>query len=266
MKKFTFYFALTFLALLFLFPFLWMLVVSVKQPGTGIVISIPKKPTLYNFKAVLFQYKFYRFFFNSLIIALLSATFSTLFASLASYAFAKRRFFFKNTIYALFLSSMMVPGLLYVIPQFLVVYKLGWMNTYMGMVVPHLANVFGLFLLTQFVKEIPDSLIEAARIDGASEIYLWKNVILPLSLPIVATVFLLNFQFHWSNFLWQLIVAQDESMYTVPVGLAMFKSAHEEAYTLEMAASSLSILPIAFLFLLAQRYFIQGITQGAVKG
>ena len=266
MKRVFLYIFLTVLAFIFLFPFLWMLITSLKPPGTGLVLSLPEKPTLENFKLVLFQFRFYRFFLNSLIIATASAIVSTLFASLAAFAFAKKRFFMKNFLFALFLSSMMIPGLLYVVPQFLVVYKLRWMNTYWGMIVPHLANVFGLFLLTQFIKEIPDSLIEAARMDGASEFFVWKNIIVPLSLPVIATVFLLNFQFHWSNFLWQLIVAQDETMYTVPVGLAMFKSAHEEAYTLEMAASSLSIIPIGILFLFAQRYFIQGITQGALKG
>jgi multiple sugar transport system permease protein len=266
MRRAFLYLFLTTLAFIFLFPFLWMLLTSLKPQGTGLVLSLPKKPTLENFRLVLFKFKFYRFFLNSLIIATGSAFISTLFASLAAFAFAKRRFFMKNLLFALFLSSMMVPGLLYVVPQFLVIYKLRWVNTYWGMIVPHLANVFGLFLLTQFMREIPDSLLEAARIDGASEIFLWKNIIVPLSLPIIATVFLLNFQFHWSNFLWQLIVAQDETMYTVPVGLAMFKSAHEEAYTLEMAASSLSIIPIGILFLFAQRYFIQGITQGAIKG
>ncbi|HHF52994.1 MAG TPA: carbohydrate ABC transporter permease [candidate division WOR-3 bacterium] len=266
MKKFLWYFSVTLLAIIFMFPFVWMLLTALKEPGTALVLSLPKKLTLYNFKKVLFEFGFSRFFLNSLIVALSSATVSTLFASLAAFAFAKKSFFMKEYLFWLFISSMMVPGLLYVIPQFLIVYKLGWINTYWGMIVPHLANVFGLFLITQFMREIPDSLLESARIDGASEFKIWWRIMVPLALPIVATVFLLNFQFHWSNFLWQLIVAQSEKMYTVPVGLAMFKSAHEEAYTLEMAASSVSIVPISLLFIFAQRYFIEGITQGAVKG
>lgn len=254
------------LALFVLFPFFWMLLTALRPPGTALILRWPDRLTLSNFRAVLTQYNFGRYFLNSLIVAGVSATLSTAFAALAAYAFAKRTFPLRRPLFWLFLSSMMIPGLLYVVPQFILVARVGWINTYAGMIVPHLANVFGLFLLVQFMRGVPDSLLEAARIDGAGELWVFRSVIVPLSLPVIATVFLLNFQFHWSNFLWQLIVAQEERMYTLPVGLAMFKSAHEEAYTLEMAAASLSVLPIALLFLFAQRYFIQGLTQGAVKG
>ncbi len=259
------YFAVTLLLIICLFPFLWMLITSVKPEGEVLLISLPKKLTLENYKKVLFQYRFYKYFLNSLIVASVSAFVSTLFASLAGYAFAKKDFPLKNFIFWFFMSSMMVPGLLYVMPQFLIVYQFRWINRYEGMIVPHLANVFGMFLITQFLKDLPDSLLESARIDGASELTIFQKIVIPLALPIIATVFLLNFQFHWANFLWQLLVAQTESMYTVPVGLAMFKSAHEEAYALKMAASSISLIPIVVLFFLAQRYFIEGITQGALK-
>ena len=254
------------LLIVVLFPFVWMLYTAFKPPGTGLIFSLKTGFTLENFRKVLFEYNFLKYFKNSFIVAFFAATFSTLFAAMAAYAFAKKRFFLKDALFWTFIASMMVPGLLYVIPQFLVVYRFGWMNTYQGMIVPHLANVFGLFVLTQFAREVPDALLEAARIDGASDLKIFTSIMLPLMLPIVATVYLLNFQFHWSNFLWQLIVAQTDKMYTVPVGLAMFKNSHQEAYTLEMAASSLSIVPIGILFIFAQRYFIEGITQGAVKG
>ncbi len=265
-RWFWLYFAATLLVIVFLFPFLWMLLTAFKQEGYGLVFSLRVPYTLDNFRKVLFQFNFGRYFLNSLIIATASALFSTLFASLAAYAFAKGRFPLRRTLFVIFLSSMMVPGLLYLVPQFLIVYRLHWINTYWGMIVPHLANVFGLFLLTQFLREVPDSLLEAARMDGASELRIFGWIIVPLAMPIIATVFLLNFQFHWANFLWQLVVAQDQSMYTLPVGLAMFKGQHQEAYTLEMAAATLSVVPIAVLFVFAQRYFIEGITRGAVKG
>ena len=267
MKRHSFwkYFFITLLLVICLFPFLWMLITSFKPESEALLISLPSKITFENYKKILFEYKFYRYFVNSLIVATVSATFSTLFASLAAYAFAKKDFPLRNFLFWLFISSMMVPGLLYVIPQFLIVYQFQWINRYEGMIVPHLANVFGMFLITQFLKDVPDSLLESARIDGAPEYKVFFNIVVPLTLPIIATVFLLNFQFHWSNFLWQLLVAQTESMYTVPVGLAMFKSAHEEAYALKMAASTVSLLPIVILFFFAQRYFIEGITQGAVK-
>jgi len=259
------FFLLTFFLIVVMFPFFWMIVTSLKPEGEALIISLPKKLTLDNYKKIFLQYKFYRYFINSLIVATVSAFVSTILASLAGYAFAKKEFPLKNFLFWLFVSSMMVPGLLYVIPQFLIVYQFRWINRYEGMIIPHLANVFGMFLITQFLKDLPDSILESARIDGAPEYKIFLRIVVPLTMPIIATVFLLNFQFHWANFLWQLLVAQTESMYTVPVGLAMFKSAHEEAYALKMAASTVSLLPIVLLFFLAQRYFIEGITQGALK-
>jgi len=259
------YFVATFLLIICLFPFFWMLITSFKPEGEALLISLPKRITIDNYRKIFFQYRFYKYFINSFIVATTSALVSTLLASLAAYGFAKKEFPLKNFLFWFFISSMMVPGLLYVIPQFLIVYQFRWINRYEGMIVPHLANVFGMFLITQFLKDLPDSLLESARIDGASEIKIFVKIVIPLALPVVATVFLLNFQFHWANFLWQLLVAQTESMYTVPVGLAMFKSAHEEAYALKMAASTVSLLPIMVLFFIAQRYFIEGITQGALK-
>ncbi len=244
-----------------------MLITAIKPVGEGLSLRlIPTHPTLENFKRILTEYNFFRYFLNSLIVAFSAGLFSTLFAFLGAYAFAKRRFWGKRLLMGVFLSAMMVPGMVYLVPQFAIVNKLGWMNSYRAMVVPHLANIFGLFLLAQYIRTIPNSLIEAARVDGAGEFTIIRKIILPLSLPIVATVFLLGFQFHWNNFLWQLIVATDSKMYTVPVGLAMFRSAHEELYTLKMAAAAVSLVPISVIFLLAQRYFIRGLTEGAIKG
>ncbi len=266
-KRIFIYFFLTVFAIIILFPYYWMFITAFKPLAEGLTLSlIPRHPTLSNFIRILTSYNFGRYFLNSLIVAVSAATFSTLFATLAAFAFAKRDFVFKNGLFALFLSTLMIPGLMFMIPQFAIVYKLGWINTYKAMVIPHLANVFGLLLLTQFMKTIPDSLLDAARIDGASPYMIFWKIVVPLSLPIIATVFLLSFQFHWNNFLWQLIVATDEKMYTVPVGLAMFRSAHEELHTLKMAASCISIIPIATLFLFTQRYFVEGILKGALKG
>lgn len=266
MKRFVKYLLITLLLGVFLIPFIWMLLTALRLAGTALSMSISGPYTLRNLWVVITEFGFGKYFLNSIIIATLSATVSTFLASVGAYAFAKGSFPFKNFLFGLFLSSMMVPGLLYIVPQFVIVYKLRWLNTFQGMIVPHLANVFGLFLLTQFIRQIPDSLLESGRMDGATEFSIFVRIVAPISMPVIATVFLLNFQFHWSNFLWQLIVAQSESMYTIPVGLAMFKGQHEELYTLEMAAASLSVIPIGALFLFAQRYFIQGITKGAIKG
>jgi ABC-type glycerol-3-phosphate transport system permease component len=260
------YVALTISALIVLFPFAWMLVTAFKVPGTEFDPQLlPRTPTLENLRRVFTEFGFIRYFGNSSIVAVSSALFATLFASMAAYAFSFKNFIFKEKIFAVIIASMMVPGLIYVVPQFAIVKKLGWMNTYRAMVIPHLANVFGLFLLRQFMATIPRSLIDAAEIDGANDFQIYGRIVIPLSLPIVATLFLLTFQFHWSNFLWQLIVTNTEKLYTVPVGLAMFKQQHEELYTLKMAASAVSIVPISLIFVFAQRYFIEGITRGAIK-
>jgi ABC-type glycerol-3-phosphate transport system permease component len=266
-----------------LFPFVWMILTAITQPGHALDLRLlPERPTLSNFKAILTRYHFGTYFLNSLIVATFSASLSTLFASMAGYIFAKKEFIFKEPLYWLFISSLMIPGMMFMVPQFAIVFKLGQIellglgeilrkthvmgiNTYGAMIIPHLANVFGLILMRQFITTVPTSLLESASIDGASEAQLFKRIIIPLSLPVVATLFLLNFQFHWGNFLWQLIIVNRESLYTVPVGLAMFKGQYEESYTLKMAASCVSIVPISILFVFAQRTFIEGMTKGAVK-
>ena len=261
------YAALTAAALVVLFPFFWMIVTAFKMPGHAFSPEIlPSPATLDNLKRVFTEYGFLRYFMNSGIVSVSSAVFATLFAALAAYVFVFKDFPSKDRIFAVIVASMMVPGLMYVVPQFAIVKKLGWMNTYRAMVVPHLANAFGLFLLRQYMVTIPRSLIDAARIDGAGDLQVFGRIVVPLTLPVIATLFLLTFQFHWSNFLWQLIVANRESLYTVPVGLAMFKQQHEQLYTLKMAASAVSIVPISVIFIFAQKYFIEGVTRGAVKG
>ena len=261
------YAVLTLAAVVVLFPFFWMLVTAFKMPGHAFDPGIlPSPATLENFKKVFTEYGFIRYFMNSGIVAVSAGVLATLFAALAAYAFVFKEFRGRNKLFAVIIASMMVPGLMYVVPQFAIVNKLGWMNTYRAMVVPHLANAFGLFLLRQYMITIPKSLVDAARIDGASDFQVFGRIVVPLTLPVIATLFLLTFQFHWSNFLWQLIVANRESLYTVPVGLAMFKQQHEQLYTLKMAASAVSIIPISVIFVFAQKYFIEGVTRGAVKG
>jgi multiple sugar transport system permease protein len=203
---------------------------------------------------------------------------------MGGYAFAKKEFYLKKFLFYFFLASMLVPGMIYMVPQFALVYQLGELkflglgtlfkrlqiigfNTYGAMIIPHLANVFGLILLKQYIETIPDSLIEAAKIDGASEWQIFSRLILPLSLPIMVTLFLLVFIGQWSNFLWQLIVTTPSSpLRTLPVGLAYFRGQYAIYWEQMMAGAVFSILPIAFMFLFAQRYFIEGMTKGAVKG
>ena len=224
--------------------------------------------TLENFKRIVNnkQFPFGRFFLNSLIVATLSGILTVIICVLAGYAFAVKRFPFRDEIFNALLLSMMIPGMIYMVPQFALVVKFGWMNTYQGMIIPHLANVFGLLLLRQYVRTIPIDLFQAAKIDGASEFQIITKIVVPLCLPIMVTLFLLVFVGQWSNFLWQLIVnTPDSKLITLPVGLQYFKGQYGASWEAIMAGACFSIIPTAVLFLFAQKYFIEGLTQGAVK-
>jgi multiple sugar transport system permease protein len=277
MKKVILYIGLILSAILVMFPFVWMFATAFKIPGTALkfqlfphsIAEAHKMYTTANFSKVWHDMNFSKYFLHSLIVASSAAFFATLFAMLAGYAFAKKNFFGKEKLYYLLLSTMMIPGMMYMIPQFVIIVKMGWYNTYKAMIIPHLASVFGILLLRQFIETIPDSLIEAARIDGASELQIIRRVIIPLAFPVIITLFLMTFLFHWSNFLWQLVVTDpgmSANIRTLPVALALFQGPHGNEWELMMAASCFSIIPIAILFLFAQKFFIEGMTQGAVKG
>lgn len=224
--------------------------------------------TLENFKKIIYNedFPFLIYFLNSLVVASLAGVITVLLCTMAGYAFAKKDFIGREKLFAGLLSAMLIPGMIYMVPQFAIVLKLGWINSYQGMVIPHVANVFGLFLLRQHIKTIPDSLFQAARIDGAGEFHVFTTIVLPLSLPIMVTLFLLTFVGQWSNFLWQLIINTPDSPFiTLPVGLQLFKGQYAQDWEPIMAGACFSIIPIAILFLFAQRYFIEGMTIGAVK-
>ncbi|KAF0249445.1 MAG: carbohydrate ABC transporter membrane protein 2 CUT1 family [bacterium] len=224
--------------------------------------------TYRNFVEILFNrdFPFLKFFLNSLIVATFSGLFTVAFCTMAGYVFAKKAFLGKRVLWGVFLSTMLVPGLIFMLPQFAIVTKLGWINSYVGMIVPHLGNIFGLYLLRQYIETIPDSLFEAAKIDGASEWQLFTKVVVPLSIPIMLTLFLLVFVGQWSNFLWQYITNTPDSAYrTLPVGLALFKGQYDIRWEQMMAGACFSIIPITILFVIAQKFFVQGMTSGGVK-
>jgi ABC-type glycerol-3-phosphate transport system permease component len=224
--------------------------------------------TYQNFVEILFNrdFPFLKFFANSLIVATLAGLLTVILCTMGGYVFAKKNFVGKKVLWSIFLGTMLVPGLIFMLPQFAIVTKIGWINSYWGMVVPHVANIFGLYLLRQYIETIPDSLFEAAKIDGASEWQLFTKVVVPLSIPIMLTLFLLVFVGQWSNFLWQYITNTPDSAYrTLPVGLSLFKGQYDIRWEQMMAGACFSIIPITILFVIAQRFFVQGMTSGAVK-
>lgn len=254
-------------------PLVWMILTALKMPGKGFVLRfIPEAGeqlyTFQNFGAVLFDgdFPFYRFAINSLIVAAGCGIVTVTICAMAGYGFAKKRFLWRDQLFGVLIAAMLVPGLIYMVPQYALVLKFGWINTYTAMIIPHTANIFGLFLMRQHIRSVPDSLLEAARVDGAGELRTFRIIVIPLIMPVTITLFLLTFVGQWSNFLWQLIVNTPDSMrLTLPVALSYFQGQYQLEVERMMAGACFSIGPIALLFLVAQRYFVAGLTAGGIK-
>lgn len=267
------YICLLLLLALVQLPLFWMVLTALKKPGLGLKLQFVPSPgetmyTLQNFAQVLFDkdFPFLHYVLNSAIVATLAGILTVIICTLAGYGFARKQFPFRDRIFALLISMMLVPGLIFMVPQYAIVLKLGWINAYAGMIVPHTANIFGLFLLRQHIRSLPDSLFEAAVVDGAGEIRSFMTIAVPLCAPVLITLFLLTFVGQWSNFLWQLIVNTPDSPHiTLPVGLSYFQGQWSTQWERMMAGACFSILPITILFIFAQRFFITGLTAGAVK-
>lgn len=257
-----------------LLPLFWMFVTALKKEGMGLSTQVLPQAafselyTWQNFSAILADpdFPFFRFLANSTMVAGWTALISTGICFMSAYAFARKSFPGKELLYGLLMASMMVPGMIFMVPQFALITEFGWMNTWQALVVPHTANVFGIFLLRQSVERIPRSLFEAAEVDGASDWQTMRLVVLPLASPVLVTLVLLTFLGQWSNFLWQLIVNTPDSPWiTLPVGISLFKGQYSIAWEKMMAASVISVLPVLLLFLFLQRFIISGLTQGGVK-
>ncbi len=263
------YLGLLVAVVLTLIPFVWMLLGSVKtqpelirRPPTW----LPETFTWDNFTAWFTRLDFGTFFFNSVVVALFTVLGTLVFCSLVGYALAKLDFPGKRTLFGLVLVTLMIPGVVTFIPLFVVVSKLGLVSTYPALILPFLAGPLGVFLMRQFMQEIPDALIEAARIDGASELRIFARVVMPLCGPALATLAILTFLGSWNNFLWPLVVAQTADMYTLPVALSLYSVGQNATnYGVLLAGSVLIIVPVLLLFVLLQRYFIQGIAVTGIK-
>ena len=189
-----------------------------------------------------------------------------LLSSLAAYAFARLKFPGRVALFLVFLATMMVPFYVTLIPSYLIIDRLGWIDSYAALIVPRMVSAFGIFLLRQYYQGIPRELDEAAMIDGASRLGIWWRIILPLSGPGLATLGIFAFMFAWNDFLWPLVVINDPNMRTVQLGLAMFQGRYGTQWTLLMAGTVTATLPTLIVFLFGQRWFIQSVAQSGVKG
>jgi multiple sugar transport system permease protein len=254
---------------LMMVPFLWMLLGSFKESSELRQVPptwIPENPTLNNYRELFERLNFPRYFFNSAVVALAVTGGNLLFGSMLGYALAKLTFPGKKVLFGVVLATLMVPGIVTFMPLYVIVANMGLVNTHAGLILPFLAGAFGVFLMRQFIMGLPDELLDAARVDGAGEYYIFFRIILPLTGPALATLGIFTFLASWNNFLWPLVNATTEDLYTLPVALALFAiGQHESNLGLLLAGSVVVILPVLAVFLLLQRWFTQGIAMTGIK-
>ncbi|GAB2501747.1 carbohydrate ABC transporter permease [Pseudoxanthomonas sangjuensis] len=261
--------ALLLLALLSLAPLLWMLSVSLMPRGGASHFPPPLLPsaaTLENYRELFARTGMARNFGNSLLASLAITFGSLLLNTLAGYAFAKLRFAGRERIFRMLLAALVLPAQLAMLPLFLLMKQLHLVNSLGGVIVPALATVFGIFLVRQYARSIPDELLEAARIDGAGEWRIFLRIVLPMLRPVLATLAVFTFMAAWNDFMWPLIVLTGQENYTLPVALASLSREHIMDVELMMAGAVVTVLPVLLLFLLLQRHYVQGLTLGGVKG
>jgi len=244
-------------------PYLWMLVTSIK-PIEEIQAYPPSfmvhNPTLEPYKDLFKMIPMGRYLFNSIFVAGAITLFNVFATSLAGYAFAKHRFWGRDKLFFIFLGSLMIPWQVNIIPGFVIVKKLGWLNTYRGLIIPAMAwCAFGIFLNRQFIYSIPDDLIDAAKIDGCSEFMIYRKVILPLIKPVLATLAIFTFLQQWNNFVWPLVIVHASEMRTVPLALAVLTGQFGANFGMVMAGAVVATMPMLIVCLLFQRYVIKGI-------
>ncbi|WP_024285188.1 carbohydrate ABC transporter permease [Cellulomonas sp. KRMCY2] len=250
-------------------PFVWMALSSVK--GEGEIRRVPptwwpEAPTLDNFRELFDRLDFPQFFTNSTLVAVVVTLGNLVFCSMLGYVLAKFDFAGKTLLFRLVLGTLMIPGMVTLVPLFVLVANMGLVNTYGGLILPFLAAPFGVFLMRQFFLAMPDELIDAARVDGASEARIFVQVVMPLAKPALATLAILTFLGSWNNFLWPLVVATTEDKYTLPVALALYSTGQNQTdYGLLLAGAVVVVVPVLIVFLLLQRYFVQGVAMTGIK-
>lgn len=263
------YFALTFFAVLMILPFLWMVSSSLKPLSEIFSYPpslIPETIRWENFTELFERFPFFRNLFNSLYIATVYTVLATFFCALGGYGFSKYEFKFKNVLFFILLGSMMMPQEILMIPLYVIYRNLGWINTHWGLIIPGVANAFGIFFMRQFINGIPDELMEAARVDGLGEFGIFTKIILPILKPAFASLGIIFFMNSWNNFLWPLILLKTPDMFTVTVSIYSMTGGLSQPFHWILAGSLISIIPLFIIFLIFEKQFISGITAGAVKG
>ncbi|MGP4038515.1 carbohydrate ABC transporter permease [Gracilibacillus sp. D59] len=273
MKTFKVFF-MTVISFFILLPIIWMILSSFrfeeeifKYTELGLHLLIPENWTLQNYKDIFSgdQRPLDVYMLNTLFIAVVGTFLGLLVNSLAAFSFAKLRFPFKKTLFMVFLSTLAIPFEAIMIPQYLIIRDLGWLDTYTALIVPQIVWAFGIFLLIQFFSDIPTSLIEAARIDGASWLKIYTRIAIPMSWPALITLGIITFVNKWDEFLWALIVISDDAKQVIQIAIASYSLEHYTSWGMTFAASTIASIPTMLIFLLLQRYYVQGVNTSGLK-
>jgi len=251
------------------FPLLWMLSVSLMAPAESAALPTPLLPshaTLDNYRTLFLRAGMAHYLLNSLLVSGSITALSLLFNLMAGYAFAKLRFAGSRQLFRSLLGALVIPAQVAMLPLFLLLKSFGLVDTYAGVILPAMTTVFGIYLVRQYARGIPDELLEAARLDGAGELYIFVRIVLPLLKPIMVTLAIFTFLTAWNDFMWPLIVLTGQNHYTLPLGLASLAREHAQDTELMMAGSVVTVLPVLVLFLALQRHYLQGLMLGSVKG
>jgi len=256
-------------AALALIPMVWMVSASLMPSGEASSFPphfFPSKPTLEHYADLFTRLNLGRYLLNSAFVALVVTSASLIINAMAGYAFAKLRFRGRDRLFRALSTGLVLPVQVAMLPLFLLLKNMGLINTYWGVIIPGLASIFGIFLVRQYALAIPDEMLDAARVDGASEFRIFRSIVVPGIMPILATLSIWTFLATWNDFMWPLIVLSDSSHYTLPVALANLSGEHVQDTELMMAGSVLTVIPVMLVFLFLQRYYIQGVMAGSVKG
>jgi multiple sugar transport system permease protein len=255
-------------ALLALLPMVWMVSASLMPTGEASTFPprlFPRTVTLEHYRALFTRLNLGRSLLNSMIVTAAVTLLSLVVNSMAGYAFAKLRFSGRDRLFRVLATGLVIPVQVAMLPLFLLLKQLGLINTYAAVIVPGMASIFGIFLIRQYALSIPDDLLDAARVDGAGELRIYWMVVVPVIVPILATLAIWTFLSTWNDFMWPLIVLSDDAKWTLPVALSNLVGEHVQDTELMRAGSVLTILPVMLVFLFLQRYYIQGVMAGSVK-
>jgi multiple sugar transport system permease protein len=258
-------------ATVMLLPFAWMILSSMMTANEILARPLtwfPAHPGFDAYRGLRDAIPLGRMYLNSMIVTTLTTLGILLTSSLAGYWFAKFQFPGRDLLFLIVLATMMIPFFVVLIPIFYMISKFGWVNSYPGLIVPNIATAFGIFLMRQYMLSLPDEVLDAARVDGASEFEIYWRIVLPLSTPVLGALGILAFVYQWNNFLWPLVVARSDSMWTVPVGLNSLRvyASSAQVINMQMAGATLGIIPLVIVFLALQRYFVRGIALTGMKG